>query len=220
MNENKIPPQPYPMSSKNWGEPSEREKLVGSGTRAPDLKGLCRDEKKPTPQTTHCPLTWPYVSPLPTLVTLSFGFQWECLADCLAGITMDYAPKLGCVVAVGLRPCDQPSTQYLRVLWSPKGGWSPRVPDKVSLWNEKSLVSTTEGWRDTAQDFPWAKTMVKPLKSSQLHDSLVLRKGTTLLFHVEELWAVSHRAGPVVYLDDFTLSSIPRLWANLDLDPG
>ena len=29
---------------------------------------------------------------------------------------MDYAPKLGCVVAVGLRPYDQPNTQYLRVL--------------------------------------------------------------------------------------------------------
>ena len=62
--------------------------------------------------------------------------------------------------------------------------------------------------------------MVKPLKSSQLHDSLVLQKGTMLLFHVEEFWAVSHRAGPVVYLDDSTLSSIPRLCANLDLDPG
>ena len=158
--------------------------------------------------------------PEATLVTLSFAFQWKCLADCSAGITMDYAPKLGCVVAVGLRPCDQPNTQYLRVLWSPQGGWSPRVPDKVSLWNEKSLVSTTEGWRNTAQDFLWAKTMVKPLKSSQLHVSLVLQKETTLLFHVEEFWAVSPRAGPVVYLDDSTLSSIPRLWANLDLDLG
>lgn len=53
--------------------------------------------------------------------------------------------------------------------------------------------------------------MVKPLKSSQLHVSLVLRKETTLLFHVEEFWAVSPRAGPVVYLDESTLSSIPRL---------
>ena len=57
MNENKIPPQPYPMRSKNWGEPNEKEKLVGSGARALDLKGLCRHEKKQTPQTTRCPLT-------------------------------------------------------------------------------------------------------------------------------------------------------------------
>ena len=57
MNENKIPPQPYPMRSKNWGEPNEKENLLGSGARALDLKGLCRQEKKQTPQTTHCPLT-------------------------------------------------------------------------------------------------------------------------------------------------------------------
>lgn len=60
--------------------------------------------------------------------------------------------------------------------------------------------------------------VVKLPKSSRLYDILVLWKGTTLLFCAEELWTDSHRAGPVIYLGDSTLSGIPSLWANLELD--
>lgn len=40
MSENKISHQPYQMNFKNWEELEGREKLVGSGTRGPDWKGL------------------------------------------------------------------------------------------------------------------------------------------------------------------------------------
>lgn len=39
MSENKIPHRPYKMSSKNWGEPEGREKLLGSGKKSARSEG-------------------------------------------------------------------------------------------------------------------------------------------------------------------------------------